>query len=96
MSEHQPAWLTAAIDQRVAKLKHKVPVESLADIDVVQTTLTDPKDDSKAAFVRWDNSCDNCGAYNPKGLKTSVIETTVRGIPAVIIVGACKHCWRLS
>ena len=94
----EPAWLTAAADQRIARFNEALGgADFFMKFDILQMTLTEPDEsaEGQAAFDRWDHSCDNCGKYMPKGLVCRTIERQLEGVKAVITVGACPLCWEL-
>ena len=93
-TEHKPAWLVAAVDQRLAELKQKaVPAMHLAGADFTLTTLTEPpKGASEADVERWDRGCDHCGTYVPGGLHPITAQATLHGMKVLIFGGCCEDC----
>lgn len=92
----EPAWLTAAADQRLALADESVGSTAfIKGLTVIMMTLTDPADESPEAFARWDKSCDNCGKYLPDLLVNAHIERSLYDKPVVIVLGACADCWEL-
>ena len=103
MTETAPAWLLAAVDQRLALMKEAAhdagmpPGKAFGDYELVTTPLTEPREGAtKAEFDRWDRSCDNCGVFCPKYgepiLYTGHINRELGGARVVITFGACAKC----
>jgi hypothetical protein len=94
-----PAWLKAALDQRVAKLKDMLPwgVAKAMGMDVILLGLTEPAEDATDEERKvWDETCDNCGKHVPGQLYsgrgaylTGDDETTVT---IVVTFGCCATC----
>jgi hypothetical protein len=61
----EPAWLTAAIDQRLALMVEVMGPSTFPlakNYGVMLTPLTEPEEDAtQAEMDRWDRTCDNCG-----------------------------------
>lgn len=91
----QPAWLTSAVDQRLAAMHEKMPAGVLRHFDIIQTPLTNPEDDSDAEYQRWDNSCDHCQKFVGSQIVCRTAEAELHTIPVVFLVGACPACWEL-
>lgn len=95
--EPEPAWLQAAVDQRLAFMREKMGPLGLALIKVqhaalLMTPLTEPADETQLAMDHWENSCDNCKKFVPKGLWTGSVQRDLEGIQVVITFGACSKC----
>lgn len=65
----EPAWLTAAIDQDIERVKAMLAFGgiTLPDSDVIMLTLGEHQTIgmSKAQFIEWDERCDGCKKYLP-------------------------------
>lgn len=94
MTTTEPAWLTSKADQRLALFGEKIG-DIVQGFDVLQMSLTEPSGDDDKSFRRWDQSCDNCDKYLPRGLIVQHIERKLNGTLAIITVGACPDCWDL-
>jgi hypothetical protein len=93
----EPAWLVAAVDQRVALMKDHIPPAAFGGYDVVETMLTEPPEGaSKETFRRWDESCDHCGTYLPGGLYFGVSKRDIGGHTVSITFAACARCLNLN
>lgn len=94
---HVPTWLVSAVDQRIATLRHTMPADVIKHFEVLITPLTNPEDESDAAYLQWDNSCDNCNDYAPENLITKKVTAgPIDGVPIFLMVGACKRCWEAA
>lgn len=85
-----PAWLMAAIDQRIAKVDEALG--SNIPEAIVMTMLTEPEGDNSE---RWERTCDNCGTFVPEGTEffTGTVSGKLRtGMPIVITFGSCRAC----
>jgi hypothetical protein len=94
--EQQPAWLVAAVDQRLAFMKDKMGPGGLAfalKTGLVMTMLTEPDEHASAAQrKRWEHSCDNCGKHCPHDIESAHVMLDVDGGKVVITFGACREC----
>jgi hypothetical protein len=96
MSElHEPQWLIAAVDQRLAQMREHMPEPViLTGFEVIMTPLTEPHEGaSQAEFRDWDHSCDNCGRVT-KNLLTNHVVREFNGKKVLITYGACLDCAR--
>lgn len=93
-----PAWLDAAVDQRLAWAKVRIaqiPAPMLKAA-VIETPLKEPPPGTDVA--RWDRTCDNCGRFVPPSdgegelFYTGSMVRDVSGVPVVICFGTCKDC----
>jgi hypothetical protein len=94
----EPSWLLAKIDQRVAMFADKVPADVVTSYGVVLTPLTEPDDGAtREEVLRWDRTCDNCGAFVPRGrtFYTGHAGRMLHGVQVVITYGACPGCMQL-
>jgi len=63
----EPAWLTAKIDQRLARMTESLDVDINELTNFALLLLTEPPDDASPEEVaRWEYTCDNCGTYCPE------------------------------
>ena len=95
----EPAWLTAAADQRVALMADVMVPGALVtkpNVSIIMTTLTEPKGEGKAAYEYWDKSCDNCGKHCPQTLTPGHVKREMHGLEVVITFGACPACKEAS
>jgi hypothetical protein len=96
--EREPAWLTAAVDQRVALLAHLLDAEirKMAKVTVIMLQLTEPPMFATAAqIMAWDHACDNCSKPCPtdQDLLMGNVERTYKdSVKVVITFGACLDC----
>lgn len=88
----EPAWLTAAADQRVAFMAETLGpgVAFLKGYNVVVTPLTEP--DPGCQTQQWDKTCDNCGRYCPDGLVANSVQRDLNGVKIQVVFGACSRC----
>lgn len=97
MTTARPAWLVAAIDQRVTLMVNAVGGTLPPEKDVIFTHLNEPPEGeaaTKADFARWDRTCDNCGRFcepqDPFYVGTAT--ETVQNATVVISYGVCRDC----
>lgn len=99
--EREPSWLTAAADQRLAKMRsHGVQndVKGMAKKPLISTPLTEPvAGATHEQYERWDRSCDNCGTFVPIGtnLYTGHVFRDLDGLQVVVTFGMCADCKKL-
>lgn len=90
---NEPAWLTAAVDQRLALVAEHIDLTE--DVDkIVMTPLVDPTEGDQAAMDRWERTCDRCGVYCAPA-EAFFSGTTTRLLAKVQVVftfGACRRC----
>ena len=92
-----PAWLSAAVDQRIAFMKHMMGGSLPQGQQIIMTTLTEPsagENATKADFERWERTCDHCGRYcRPlEDFYTGHSDETVDGQRVMITFGCCPEC----
>lgn len=92
----EPAWLTSKVDQRFAQMKESLPDPTkLSDPPAtVMTPLTDPPED-KRGRERWESSCDNCGAYDPRSLWIGHAQREWGPCQVLVMFGSCERCKHL-
>jgi len=90
----EPAWLTAAVDQRLALMVETIgEAVQFIDHEVIVTPLTEPREGaSDAEMKHWDFSCDNCGRYCPTRLLVGQVTRELHGKPVMFTYGACPWC----
>lgn len=90
----KPAWLTAAVDQKLAYLEEKLP-EGMWDLgqDLILCPLKEPPSDDPEDVDLWERQCDNCGR-DCRGFDfyTGHVQMEVRGTKLVFMYGACSLC----
>lgn len=90
-----PAWLSAAVDQLLARMQSEVPPAAFAGYNVVMTPLTEPPEGASDAVIeRYERTCDNCGAYCPDTVPfyTGAVRRTLGSTPVEVTFGACERC----
>ena len=90
----EPAWLTHAIDQRMALLEDKVS-PTVSDVNLIMTPLFEPAEDTTAALDRWEHTCDNpsCGRYLPNKLHPGHAVRLLRnGTQVFMTFAVCSKC----
>lgn len=87
----EPAWLTAAADQKVAQLAELVP-GGVAAGHVMVALLTEPDRDGDD-WDDWSISCDNCGKVCPDDLLTGTLTRQLHGQKVTLAFGSCPECW---
>lgn len=95
VQEHEPAWLTAKVDQRIAEVREHLAGLANADLfDVIMIQLTE-LDDTATAWQRqhWEFACDNCREFHPRDLRCSRYEKVIGDQTFVVCFGACPACW---
>lgn len=91
MGDHMPAWLLAAVDQRVALMTEHMP--EMPFDGIIVTPLTEPPEGATdQQHASWDKSCDNCGTYRVWDLKCGEVTRMFRGSELHIMFGACPDC----
>ena len=89
--EREPSWLTAAADQRVAKMKD-VAGNMITGYDVIMMMLTEPPEwATPTEAAAWEHECDNCRT-SERPLITGNVERTARKKRVFIVFGACRLC----
>lgn len=87
------AWLTAAVDQRVALLRESGALSALQEAKLIVTTLKDPPADTQEALVKWERTCDCCGKdCADSAFYTGHISRDVGLFQVVITYGVCSTC----
>jgi len=88
----EPAWLVAAVDQRLALMREMIPLEAIGEHTIIVTPLAEPPENASARDIkRWENACDNCGQYR-RNLKVYSTKRDLHGIPVEFTFGACERC----
>lgn len=94
--EHEPLWLTAAVDQRLALMKSMLPFRALPEgTQIIMTPLAEPAEGAtRAELERWERSCDNCKVYCEPGADffTGVVARKFHEIEISFTFGMCKRC----
>jgi hypothetical protein len=101
MIEQQiPAWLDAAVDQRLAFMLERMGGKLPSNVaDVIMTMLTEPPEGSAfgpgTVGDRWERTCDNCGTYcgDEDKFIFGVIMRWHEGTRVEITFGACANCF---
>lgn len=94
----EPAWLLAAVDQHLARIKGTVGtnLDRLTEVmPIITTPLTEPAPGaSKEEMERWERVCDNCGTYVEEGVIffTGSVQRTIGKMPVLIFFGCCRTC----
>jgi hypothetical protein len=89
----EPAWLVAAVDQRLALLMEKLDGTMPEGVQVLMTPLTEPEEfATKLDMEFWDKSCDHCRKHCPGFLLTGNVVREAFGLPVNITFGACRAC----
>lgn len=95
----EPAWLTAAADQRLALMAEKLGetgpagIAMLAGYEVIMTTLSEPDEGSSVPEIAyWHQSCEHCGAFCPEDLVCGHVERQLFGRTVLVVYGACPTC----
>ena len=101
-----PAWLEAAIDQRLALMREAMGEGTLQLLeagylkqDVLMTPLTEPREGAtEAEMVAWDFTCDRCGTLclPPAPFYTGHRMLTWHGARVCITFGTCQACYEES
>jgi hypothetical protein len=86
-----PAWVDAAIDQRMAMME-EVAASMPPDFPIILTTLTEPAPFEQ--FDHWERTCDNCGTHCPDDTPfyTGQASRDWHGRQVIISFGACPKC----
>jgi hypothetical protein len=92
MAGRLPAWLEAAVDQRLALIDKHLRV---TPAPLIITPLAEPPENSTALQrARWERSCDCCGKYCPyprEDFYTGHVQRTAKsGALVIITLGVCK------
>lgn len=102
MTNTEPIWLTAKLDQRVAQLEQSIGKKyaNLADsdldieVDSIMLLLTDPPFNCDPRDItRWERTCDACGKYchDREPFYTGHVHRTLRsGVPLILTLGVCE------
>lgn len=92
----EPPWVTAALDQRLALMRHAMGGHLTSPATFMMTTLTEPPENATAQQVdQWERRCDRCGRYRPPDddqFVTGFIQRTVDDVLVMIAFGACSTC----
>ena len=97
--DKQPAWLTAAIDQRLALVLDNLRGFVADGVPtIVYTPLTEAEDETSEAHALWDKSCDNCRKFMGDQLVHghSQYKRNSLNVLVVITFGACRDCLELG
>lgn len=89
---NEPAWLTAAVDQVIAKAEAHgaFDVAREGNYAVVSLFLVDLPEDP-ADVPAWENSCDRCGKV-VSDLVAGSSERVRDGIQVNVTFGVCQEC----
>lgn len=90
--EPEPAWLVAALDQKVALIQEQMSPFDLP-APIVLTHLSEPEDTGISA-AEWERTCDNCGAYCPPGAGFYLGQAVryLGSTQVLISYGSCPTC----
>lgn len=96
MADEQPAWLVAAVDQRLAlMLDHLPPLTRPGPGTVIMTPLSEPNENATAEeWARWERTCDRCHTYVPddEPFYTGHVQREHRdGFTVVVMFGVCAE-----
>jgi hypothetical protein len=93
---HTPAWLRAAVDQRLALMDQGIGIKAMASMsgsEIVFTFLTEPAEGAGSLEVQyWEHACDNCGKYDKVDVTTGTVVLAHNGVNVVVQFGACSAC----
>lgn len=93
---HEPPWLLAKIDQRVAAFKAEISAKkavNISDYDTLVMPLTEPPEGATRQRIQmWERTCDNCGRFCPGGLNAGHAHREWDGLPVLVFFGACNTC----
>jgi hypothetical protein len=99
MMFHEPAWLRAAVDQRLALMVQTMGGKLPSNVaNVIVTPLTEPPEGAAygpgTEAERWERSCDNCDAYCGDEDKFYFGQATRfrDGMRVEFTFGACANC----
>lgn len=93
-----PAWLVAAVEQRVAFLVEQMGGRLPPGYPVVLTMLTEPPEGATdAERERWERICDHCGVWVPPDRELVTGSVGRRRGPTLVEItyGACPACARM-
>lgn len=94
--ENPPAWLIAALDQKVEMAKMSLKAIDFGEFQVAIMPLVEPlAGASDEEFARWEQSCDHCKKYVPDDLWSGAASREIHGMPLVIMYGVCTACKEL-
>lgn len=87
-----PAWLVAAVDQRLALLEEK-----FSNIPLTRTLVMSPLEEplegaTEEEYQQWERSCSHCKVYCPPETKfrTGHAEAMLKsGTPVLLCFGVC-------
>lgn len=89
----EPAWLTAAVDQRLAMMFEIVDPSVLDKGTVLFAFLTEPAEGAgPLEFGYWEHACDNCGRYSKDDVLTGTVERMFEDTKVLVQFGACPTC----
>lgn len=97
-----PAWLAAAVDQRIALMRDKIGpgFAELADnTNLVMTPLTEPAEGATdAEREKWERTCDRCGVYCNSFARfyTGAVQRELDGVQVTLMFGVCHRCKEAS
>jgi len=100
MASHpEPPWLTAKVDQLLARVTETVvdPALVFGSMNLVMMQLTEPREGATQEEIdRWDQTCDCCGAYVPNELFTGTVTRYLDTVQVIIGFGVCASCREVS
>jgi hypothetical protein len=89
----EPAWLTAAVDQRLAMMFEIMDASLLDDLTILFTFLTEPVEGAgPLEMAYWEHACDNCGKFSKDEVLTGTVERVFEGHKVLVQFGACPTC----
>ncbi len=95
----EPAWVTARVDQLIAKVRHVLGEDVTFPQTLVMTPLTEPDENSSPAeWEVWERTCDNCGKHcpHPEKFYSGHVVRHVFGTQMLITFGVCSDCRKVS
>ena len=94
----EPPWLTAKVDQLLARLEEMAGgMWIFTPMEIVMMQLTEPDQfATEEEIEKWDQTCDNCGAHVPGELFTGNVTRTVQNTKFLIAFGVCARCREVS
>jgi len=90
---HQPSWLKAAADQRLALMNEMLQLQQLTGYAIVMSQLTEPDEGATPEdFERHERTCDNCGKFCKDEFFTGILVRDVGVLQVMISFGTCAEC----
>lgn len=92
-----PAWVQAAVDQRIAAMKpFLAEIKKFPERTVILTPLSEPPDEADDhARLLWERTCDCCNYFVPPERKFFTghmeHEMTDKNIVLVLTLGVCEQ-----